>query len=193
MNKIEENSPSSASETDILYKCRKCKNIITTGTNVYYLKLAEKEVFDKSNLNKSKIIFFVKDADKVFISDHLNYRLYSSEGNLNVICKICQSVIGYYKYSNEKTKIHGILKIDSMLLETIKLKKPYSKKRKIEIVNKLNIENLINIKKVKSTNEILKSFTSDFFKHEMLECGQILKKMSNKIDEIYTILEKNEI
>lgn len=188
--KIPDNSPSSTLETDILYRCRKCKNVIVTGTNLHNLKLAEKEVHDHSNLNKSKILFFVKEAHKEYISDFLNYKL---EGNSNVICKKCEFVIGYYKYSDDKNKIHGILKVDSILLETIKFKKSDCKKRKIEFVNKLTIENLINIKKVKNTNEILKSFTSDFFKLEMLECKKILTKTFNKIDEIYSIVDKNEI
>jgi hypothetical protein len=193
INKLQENSSSPQWETNILHKCRKCKNIITTEFNIHNYRLTEEKLFKNSKFKKTEFLFFIKDSEGDINSNNLNYTLSDSSDDKKILCKNCKSTIGYYKKNLNKTKIHGILKTDAINSENIKMNKPSPNKRKIEFVNKLSIDNLINIKKVKSTNEIISSFTKDFFRHEMVVCSQILKKMTNKIDGIYKILEKNEI
>lgn len=193
--------PTPRIDLEILHRCKQCKKLITTESNIHaYSRLEEKifKDFKAKNKNNKEFLFFIKeivDPDNL-ITNHDKLPYVIDKDDKKIKCRKCGYIIGRFIYEKNKTKINGILKTDDVDTERIEMfssKNQTSNKNKIEFFNKILIDNTSIIKNVKTTNEIISSFTKDFFRHEMLDCSQRLTIIDQKINKIYEILEKDEI
>jgi hypothetical protein len=178
--------------TNILYKCKNCKMIISTEQNISKLEEEYLNIVNYYKFCKNKEIIFTVQKSKN--NDEINQHLLFEFSENKVLCKLCKFEIGTnYKPSSNK-KIHkesvyiGTLLMDRIIPEEITFKQ-LDPKKKIPVKSKIVSENLTNFKKIKLTNSIITGWCKDYYVKELTQAEEKLISLEEKAD---LILEKNE-
>lgn len=180
--------------TNILYKCKNCKMIISTEQNITNLEEQYENIVSYYKFSKTKEIIFTiqKSPNNSEIFQHLLFEFSDNK----VICKLCKFEIGaYYKLSNNKkiTKESlyiGTLLMDRIIPEEINFKK-LDPNKKIPVKCKIVSENLTNFKNIKLTNSIITGWCKDYYRKELTQAEEKLISLEQKADLILQKTEEN--
>jgi hypothetical protein len=178
--------------TNILYKCKKCKIIISTEQNITNLEEQYANIVSYYKFSKIKEIIFTiqKSINNSELYKHLLFEFSDDK----VKCKLCKFQIGlFYKLSPNKkiTKESlyiGTLLMDRIIPEEINFKK-FDPEKKIQIKCKIVCENLTNFKNIKLTNSIITGWCKDYYRKQLTQAEE---KLINLEEKANLILLKNE-
>lgn len=176
------------SETDIIHRCSNCNFIIIAESNVNSLD-------NQCNILRNKeFAFFVKNKDGIKEENmkHLTYEI--SIPNKKIKCRNCGFEIGYFKkiFTAEGFQTVGILEFDKINSEEIKFSSREGNKLP-PVYSKFIFESTSSLKQFKQISDIIKSYTHDFYKGELLDLSQKLEQIELNLSKIEDIIETNEI